>query len=165
MIANMTAAALLLVQAVPAQPQSCVAARDVGDMAVVVAPHLIEALAARCGQYAGSAPFVGSDAGRQLASRFRAEAGTASAGAIRAIQGLAGANFPANVPDRLVLAFVGPVVADEIGALSAERCRAADRMIAALAPLPPANVGELVATLITLAPPENRRGLRVCPAQ
>jgi hypothetical protein len=165
MISNMTAAALLLVQAVPAQPQSCVATRDVGDMAIVVAPHLIDALAARCGQFAGSAPFVGSDAGRELASRFRAEAGTTSAGAIRAIQGLAGANFPANVPEPLVLAFVGPVVADQVKVLSAEQCRAADRMIAALAPLPAANVAEFIGALVTLAPPENRRGLRVCPAQ
>jgi hypothetical protein len=163
MIGQLTAAALLLLQIGPAGPRRCVAPRDMGDMAAVVAPHLIEALATRCAPFRGSTSFVGSDGGRALASRFRAEEATRSPGAVRALQALAGVDFPPNVPESVVLAFVGPSVGAQLTGLTAERCRAADRMIAALAPLPPGNIADMVETLVTLVPPEERSNIVICP--
>ena len=164
MIAQLAAAALLASQsAAAAQSPRCVAQQDVDDLLLTFAPHLIQTVGSRCQSFAGSTPFIASAGGRAFVERARADAVPRLPGALRALETISGERIPGGAIGRVAMAaFLGTAVNDVVDELSEAECRAADRAVASLAPLPPANIASAFGALMIFAG-DGERGERRHP--
>lgn len=162
MIAQLAAAALLASQsAAAAQAPRCVAQQDVDDLLLTFAPHLIQTVGSRCQSFAGSTPFITSADGRAFVERARSDAVPRLPGALRALETISGERIPGGAIGRLaVVAFLGTAVNDVVDELTETKCRAADRAVASLAPLPPASIASAFGALMLFAQDEERNERR-----
>jgi hypothetical protein len=181
MIAKMIAAALLMAQAVPDETP-CLTRAEVSDFALNLAPVLVRAVAQRCRSHLPADAFLNSGWGAYEA-RLEAEAPAHRAAALRVFARLAGGEPVAPEQQSAAMQLMtSSLVAGVDGVIPLESCPDVDRILGALAPLPPENLGALIGSLFALslssgvghAPPAEGvsagrnhgtgRNMRICPA-
>jgi hypothetical protein len=163
-VIKLLAAAFILAHAAAAHGRTgCLSERQAADIVVGIAPEMIGMLRTQCAAYAGSTPFLSSDAGRDVLQRGRAAAAGREAELMSAIETLTGQRLPLGVTwaqARLVLI---PVLRQRMPAMDERRCGEADRLVAAIAPLPPENLGRAAAAILALSERNGRsRGTAIC---
>jgi hypothetical protein len=165
MIAHLAAAAALIAAQTGAgsEPVRCIDEQQMADLTIALAPAFIETVGATCARHPGTTPFIRSAAGAQLVQRSRAAATASAASAVSAIETMTGRRLPAGIPPQVAMAVAVPAFAAELPPMTPTRCRSADNMIAAAAPLPPANLGRLVASVFAFAGEGRGAPNLVCP--
>ena len=137
------------------------------DLIACMPPELIGALETRCGPSLPANAFLGSRSAA-LQKKLEPQAERAWPRARNAAQRLAGTSLPVNGRfEGVAKAAIAPAAATMIArGFDAERCRIADRLLAELAPLPPANLAGVMALFLELGIAENEDvPFRVCTAQ
>jgi hypothetical protein len=162
------AAAALLAAQNPGPPVECVPQQEVADLTIVLLPAFIDAAAAHCASHLGTGSFLGSGGGRAMAERLRAEAGPRRESAARGIRRMVGDEVPRGLSGTTMLNVLSEgMIGQAVTGLDAVKCRHVDKILRAAAPLPPANIGDLIAAIGGLAFLDRRdsgRAPPVCPA-
>ncbi len=160
-----TLAAFLLIaaQTAPAA-QQCLPPAQAGQLAAALVPALIDSAARHCAAHLPAGAFLG-DGSRALSERIRADTAPLRASAAAAVLALTGQAEPApgQDPDQMI-----GVLADGMAeALDAPKCRSANQLFEALAPLPTANLGQLFSAILGAGATESaggEDGAAICPA-
>ena len=145
MIHAIAAAALLLAQTAPAG--QCLTRAEAADVMATTVPYMVDAVARKCAAALPANAFLRTGSA-PLIQRLRAESAgrPATSGAIGKIFG---SDMPAEVrPETLAQLFGEAMAGEMVKDVKSEDCPEADRLVAALAPLPAANLGSLVVTFI-----------------
>lgn len=152
MIQPTAIAALLLAQAAaPAAPPPCLQREGVRDAVMVLAPHLIEAVANKCKAHLPATAFLAAR-GADLVTRTKTEAAGRAPSAAVAIRAVAGDKVPeAANPEALVMMgglFGGMAVAEGV---KPESCGEMSNLVESLAPLPTENIGRALVSVLILS--------------
>ena len=164
MIQPIAIAALLLVQGgAPAKPP-CLEREGVRDAFMVLAPHLVEAVATKCKPHLPATAFLAARS-PELVARMKAQSAGQAPSAAAAIRSLAGDKMPEiKDPEALVTmggVFGGAAIAEE---MKPETCGEMSNLIESLAPLPTENLGMAIASVLVLAKVgEKGKGPTICP--
>lgn len=152
MIAKLiVAGALLSSQAALAQQPSCLSRDQTADMVIVLMPHFIEKASQHCAPHLSARAFL-PNGGRMLAERLRSEAPARTASALDAFMQMAGDEAPEGIGEEELTAMMGGMVGSELVAgLDEQDCRNTDQILAAIAPLPPENIGRFAAALFAIS--------------
>ncbi|HEX8194040.1 MAG TPA: hypothetical protein VF552_14185 [Allosphingosinicella sp.] len=142
------AAAALLLSAQPALAQGqCIPRARAAQMAVSLAPALIDAAARSCASHLPAGAFLGGGS-RALSQRLTAETAAARPGAVAMVLELTGQTpQPGLDPNLMINTFASGLTAS----LDAAQCRGASEMLEALAPLPTANFAQAVGAALGIA--------------
>lgn len=165
MIQPAVIAALLLAQAAaPDAAPRCVQREGARDTVIVMAPHLLDAVATKCRPHLPADAFL-SARSAELVARMKTEAAGRAPSAAAAIRAIAGDKVPELPdPDALVIlggAFGGAAVAKE---LKPESCGEMSNLVEALAPLPTENLGRAIVSLLILSNAGGKGGApAICP--
>lgn len=155
MIHALTAAALLLGQAAAAEG-SCVTREQVGDIAIVLVPELVGAVAEKCRPHVAETAFLATGADDYLA-RLQAAADSRRQSAIRTFGRASGVAEAEKEAGEMGLGmFMGMLRGGVAAGVKPEACADLDRMLAALAPLPPENLGILAGSAFALVEQSKR---------
>jgi len=157
------AAALLLVfvQGAAAQ-EECLSRAQAGTMAVVLVPPLIDSVTEQCAAHLPPTAFLGNGS-RALTARLRADTAAVREQALTAIFVVAGQAEPApgQDPDRVMRVLTDGMATG----LDAVKCRSANELFEALAPLPTANLGQAFGAVVAVLAAEAREDApAICPA-
>ena len=164
MIQPIAIAALLLVQgAAPAKPP-CLQREGVRDAFMVLAPHLVEAVAAKCKAHLPATSFLTARSS-ELVARMKAESAGRAPSAAAAIRSVAGDKLPEiSDPEALVTmggVFGGAAIAEEI---KPQSCGEMSNLVESLAPLPTENLGMAIVSVLVLAKVgEKDKSPTICP--
>ncbi|HEV2866892.1 MAG TPA: hypothetical protein VGX37_10270 [Allosphingosinicella sp.] len=153
MIQPLLAAALLAAQAAQAAPAEppCITRQEAGDMAVTLLPHLIDAMAQRCGEHLGAQAFLRTGAAG-LAARLRQDAVPRRQSAMRGIGKIGGAAFPTAAGSEAGVDFLAAILtAAAASNVTPASCPDIDAIVQSLAPLPADNIARLVGSTFALA--------------
>lgn len=152
MISHIIAAAMLVSQAVPGaggQPP-CLSREEVGDLVIALAPATLGAVAARCRSHLGAGAFLNSG-WETFRVRLEAEASEHRTAALRAFSKMAGGEELSPDQQDAAMSLMTAGLTAGVGAgLPLDACLDADRIIGALAPLPPRNIGVLAGSIMAL---------------
>ncbi|HEY0011242.1 MAG TPA: hypothetical protein VGB79_00145 [Allosphingosinicella sp.] len=142
------AAAALLLSAQPALAQGqCVPRARAAQMAVSLAPALIDAAARTCAPHLPAGAFLGNGS-RALSERLTAETADVRAGAVAMVLEMTGQTpQPGLASDLMIRTFAAGLAAS----LDPAQCRGASEMLEALAPLPTANIAKAVGAALGVA--------------
>jgi hypothetical protein len=103
-----------------------------------------------------------------MAERLRAEAGPRRESAARGIRRIVGNEVPAGLSGTTMLSVLSEgMIGQAVSGLDEVKCRNADKIIRSAAPLPPANIGDLIAAIGALAfldRPPSDGAPPICPA-
>jgi hypothetical protein len=164
MIQPIAIAALLLAQAgTPAKPP-CVPRDGIRDAAMVLAPHLVEAVADKCKAHLPATSFLASGSAGLVTRMKAASAGRANSAAA-AVRAVAGDKLP-DIKDSEALmtmgaAFAGLAVTES---LKPEMCPEMSNLVEAMAPLPSENLGRAILSVLVLAKVGDKgNGPTICP--
>jgi hypothetical protein len=156
-------AALVVAQGQPRE-SACVTVQQANDMVVVAMPYFIEAAARRCADRLPADAFLRNEAGAAaMAARFRAETDSRLASAVRGFV-IASAHPSSEISGDVhqIIDTAGRQVAGEtVRRLDARQCASVSALMEAAAPLPPDNVGRLMAALFQLVA-RGRGDMNVC---
>ena len=160
------AAALALPQAsAAARPEACLTSVEASKLVLFMAPSAIEAAAGKC---AATLPEGAVLRGgyRDFAERLRAQV-SQDWPAIRTVLGKVGrGRIPEGLKDETLRSFMDDIFVAKIGKdLKATDCAVVDSALSALSPLPPRNVGDLVAAVVELGTRDDKdrgRLLMIC---
>jgi hypothetical protein len=164
MIQPIAVAALLLVQAVPPAKPPCVERAGVRDATMVLAPHIVEAVAGKCKAHLPATAFLASRSG-ELVARMKTESAGRADSAAAAIRLIAGEKLP-EIKDSEALLTVGGQLGGGMIAenLKPEMCPEMSNLIESFAPLPSENLGRaLVSVLALVKVGEKGPGPAICP--
>ncbi len=156
MFQPLIAAALIAGQAAqaaqPAAPATtCVTREEARDMAVAFLPLLVTAVAQRCRPHLGATAFLTGRAGPWI-ERLRSEAQPRRASALRGLAKATAMQAPAGVGGEAAFDFIAAIAtAGVVESIRPESCGDIDAIAEAASPLPPENVGRLVASTVSLA--------------
>lgn len=152
MIQPIAIAALLLVQAAPpAANPPCVSREGVRDAAMVMAPHLVEAIAEKCRASLPAGAFL-SSRGTEFVARLKSEAAGRSASAATVLSAFAGEKLPQiGGSDALLTVAVGIASSAIASEVKPESCGEYNTLVEAIAPLPSENVGRALASVLVLS--------------
>ncbi|NCP17834.1 MAG: hypothetical protein GW855_01585 [Erythrobacter sp.] len=148
----------------PARP--CISPDENEALVAYVMPELIGALELRCARSLPPGAFLGSRSAA-LQSRLKPQSEKAWPRARKVAQRFAGPSIPIDGPfENIAKVALAPAAATMIArGFDAEQCRVADRLLAELAPLPPANLARVMALFLELGSAVNEDvPFRVCPA-
>lgn len=156
MFQPLIAAALIAGQAAQAAqpagaPSTCVTREEARDMAIAFLPLLVTAVAQRCRPHLAATSFL---AGRSDAwiEQLRREAAPRRASALRGLAKATAMEAPAGMGGEAAFDFIGAIAtAGVVGSITPEACPDIDAIAEAAAPLPPENVGRIVASTLSLA--------------
>lgn len=164
MIQSVAITALLLFQAgAPARP-ACVPREGIRDAAMVLAPHLLEAAAAKCRTHLPAGSFLATGSA-QLVTRMKAESAGRAPSAAAAVRAVAGDKLP-DIKDSEALMTMGAQMAGLAIAkdLKPEMCPEMSNLVEAMAPLPSENLGRALLSVLVLAKVgEKGDGPAICP--
>jgi hypothetical protein len=147
MIDKLAAALFLLSSQSAAAQLQCIPRARAAEMAVSLAPALIDAAARSCAQHLPAGAFLGNGS-RALTQRLTAETAAARPGAVAMVLELTGqAPQPGLDPSLMINTFASGLT----GSLDAAGCRGASEMLEALAPLPTANIAKAVGAALGVA--------------
>ena len=158
----MAASLALCATGAQAAEQSCMTRAQLADLVVVATPAALGTMRQQCGTaFAPDSPL--KDATGPLTVKYEAAAKEAWPRAkdalIVASAGRASADERKRIGDAMTPAVVGTFMAPLVAkALTPAVCADADRVATLLAPLPPANFGALVATLVELGEKRSKGG-------
>lgn len=162
MIQPLLAAALLFAQA-PAPP-GCMTRSEAADLILFTLPGFVDGLAEKCAATLPPAAFLRSRAAA-FTARLRTEGGDRWAGAKAAFDKIGGEPLPSDMSDASLRPFLAEAMAKGmLEDVKTSDCATADELLAALAPLPAANLGTVVAMVMQMAKPDENDGFRICPA-
>lgn len=155
MLQPLIAAALIAGQAAqaaqPTQPATCVSREEARDMAIAFLPLLVTAVAQRCRPHLAATAFL---AGRSepWVERLRREAEPRRASALRGLARATAMQAPEGMGGEAAFDFIAALAtAGVVGSIKPESCGDIDAIAEAASPLPPENVGRLVASTLSLA--------------
>jgi hypothetical protein len=142
------AAALFLFSSQSAAAQAqCIPRAQAAQMAVSLAPALIDAAARSCAPHLPAGAYLGGGS-RVLTQRLTAETAAARPGAVAMVLELTGQTpQPGLDPNLMINTFASGLT----GGLDAAQCRGASEMLEALAPLPTANIAKAVGAALGVA--------------
>ena len=153
---------------------SCLAPAEVRALATFSMPSVLNGLIANCTAHVGSRSFMATQ-GPSLVAAYAGGKDAAWPAARKAFFRLADSGKPsdkemaaavARLPDSALQPFVEGMIGSLIGSkLKPGQCVMADKLMRLLAPLPPANMTELVSTVVELAEGDKKPGpggLKVC---
>ena len=169
-------AALLALTAPNAvQARACMKAENLADAVVYSVPVAYDAFTAKCGKQLPKDGFIARN-GTAFVDSYRAQQEAAWPGALQFlmtfIDGDRGGvsstdikNLVDAMPPELLRPIVDEKIAMEIGkSIKTTDCGRIERVLEPIAPLPPENLGQLVATILELAPDRGREP-RICRAE
>lgn len=152
--------------AAQAQSRTCITPAENEALVAYVMPDLIGALETRCANSLPANAFLGTRSAA-LQKKLEPQSDNAWPRARNAAQRFAGTSLPVDGRfEGVAKAALAPAAAAMIAqGFDAERCRIADRLLAELAPLPPANLAGVMALFLELGIAENDEvPFRVCSA-
>ncbi len=141
------AAALLISQATTPPPRPCLSTQEAGAMAAVAVPELVEAFAQRCSQHLPETAFLRSGTSA-LVERWRAESGPHRDTAFAALGRMAPPGAQGTPPDVALRAMIGGLAGGMAAKLDPATCNHLSGFVESLAPLPAANVAQLVGSVM-----------------
>jgi hypothetical protein len=167
MIQPIAIAALLLAQGAappaPAAPPPCLQREGVRDAFMVLAPHLVQAVANKCKAHLPATAFLNMR-GTDLVARMKTDAAGRAPSAAGAIRAVAGDKVPeAADPEALVTlgGLFGMAIASE---MKPESCGEMSNLVESLAPLPTENIGRAIVSVLILSKFGEKDGkLSICP--
>jgi hypothetical protein len=141
MIAHAAAAvALLFAQANATTPRPCVTTAELGDLAVVALPEVIDSFAQRCSAMLPETAFLRAGASG-FTQRLRTEGAANRAPAMAALKRMAPPQMQAQIGTDAGMKMVVGMLAGSMGPrLNAKSCAEMSRFVESLSPLPAANV-------------------------
>ena len=169
MIGPATAAlALLHVQPAREPARPCLTTAELGDLAVVALPEIIDSLAQRCSALLPETAFLRSGASG-FTQRLRTEGAGNREPAMAALQRMAPPRLQAQLSTDAGLKSMAGMLAGEMGPrLNAKTCAEMSRFFESLSPLPAANVAMMFSSAagfgMAMAPPRQsgRGGPPIC---
>jgi hypothetical protein len=156
MFQPLIAAALIAGQAAQAaQPapaaSTCVTREEARDMTVAFLPLLVTAVAQRCRPHLGATAFLTGRADPWI-ERLRREAQPRRGSALRGLAKATAVQAPPGVGGESAFDFIAAIAtAGVVESIRPESCGDIDAIAEAASPLPPENVGRLVASTLSLA--------------
>ena len=174
-VALVAAAAAMPAQAAAAQAAQaqCMSPAEVRALATFAMPSVLTGLIDHCAPEVGATGFM-STQGRNLIASYAMHKDSAWPTARKAFFRLAGSksdsseatDMMAKMPDAALQPFVEGMIGGMIGSkLKPGQCVIADKMMRLLAPLPPENTSELLATILELTGADKKSGpggLAIC---
>ena len=143
-------AALLLAQVQPA-PGTCVTREEAGDLAVAVIPHIVGGISERCRPHLQPGAFLVTR-GPALRERLERDAVPRREAALRTVGKISGGAIPPGVRPETAFEMIAQVAAAGLlENLDEGQCGDIDNLIAALEPLPTANLAQLTGAVLSLA--------------
>jgi hypothetical protein len=141
MIAQAAAAvALLFAQANPTPPRPCITTAELGNLAVVALPDVIDSFAGRCSAMLPETAFLRAGASG-FSQRLRTEGASSREPALAAVKRIAPPQLQAQVGTEAGLkSMVGMLAGGMAPRLNAKTCAELSRFVESLSPLPAANV-------------------------
>ena len=164
MIQPVAIAALLLAQSAATPAKPCVPRDGVRDAVMVLAPHLVEAVAGKCKPHLPATAWLASRGG-DLVTRMKAESAGRAASAAGAVRAIAGDKLP-DLKDSEALMTVGAQFAGLAATenLEPQMCPEMSNLVEALAPLPSENMGRALLSVLVMAKVgEKGKGPAICP--
>ena len=153
MLQPLVAAALLFGQA-GASPPDCITRQEATDMTVAFLPHLVDAVSRRCRSHLQSDAFLVSRS-EEWIEQLRREAAPRRESALRGFAKFGGGDMPAppeGAGAEVTFEFMASMATGAIiQAIAPESCDDMDILTESLRPLPPENVGRIVAATLSLA--------------
>ena len=154
MIHQLAAAALLLVQAPPAE-RPCITHQEAADMAVALLPFLVDAATLRCRGRLAPDAFLNSGAA-EWSARLRQDGAARRDSAFRGIAKLGGAAPPSGAGGETAFQFVAQMMTAGLTArIRPEDCEQVDTIARSLAPLPTDNLANLIVAGLDLGMSRN----------
>jgi hypothetical protein len=137
-------------------PSKCLTEPEAAALFEYAMPELLDSVAKKCGPALPSQAFLSTQA-TQLVTRYRASAAskwpTAKAAMIKAAGGEAEKTdkiFNALPDDTLKSLLTAGLATAITGDIQAAKCSRIDKLTAALAPLPPSNVSQIIVQIVAL---------------
>jgi hypothetical protein len=165
MIKTLALAAFLTAQSgqAPAPPKPCIPKEQIGDAAMVMAPHVIEGLARHCATHLPAAAFLNSGA-PAFVTRMKSESTDRQASAMAVLLALAGDKIPGAQDQKALVQTMGELVAAmAVSQVDAKMCGSINSMVEALSPLPTRNVGLFASSLAALMAAQSEgKDARIC---
>ncbi len=161
MLQPLVAAALLFGQATAAPPD-CITRQEASDMTVAFLPHLVDAVSRRCRPHLQPTSFL-AGRGDEWIAQLRREAAPRRESALRALAKMGGGGGmpapPEGASAEATFEFMAGMATGAIMlAIQPQSCADIDILAESLRPLPPENVGRIVATTLSLAKVGQERG-------
>ncbi len=157
------AAAVLAAQGATTTPP-CLTLQELGDLAIVLLPHVIDGATQRCSAHLSQDAFLLGNGGRDFAQRLTDEGSSRRASAVASYQRVLGPPLPGDASQERALQLMGEAMTREtLGSASAGGCRNFNALAEAISPLPAANVGHAVAAIFAMAV-SRPQDTGVCPA-
>lgn len=167
-------AVLALATATTAQAQTCVQSADLSDTVLYAMPIAYDAVSTTCAKQLKTDGFLARDKGRFIQS-FRAKQDAAWPGAFRLLKTFMASDKAAEggkddgmaamiaaLPESSLRPFVDGMVGQMIaGEIKPETCGKIERGMELLSPLPPENIGGLLAFVLELS---DMKSPALCPA-
>jgi hypothetical protein len=159
--AALALAALFLPQAATAQ--ACLTRAELSSLILFSAPTVIDAAAAKCTTTLPATAFLRTGA-RGLTQRLRAEAQPSAAGIVRVFEKMGGEKIPAGLSADTLQGVIRDVFTAEMTKdIKAGDCAGIDFVVAAMEPIPAANLGNLIGGILALTGASDRQSpFRVC---
>ena len=165
-------AALLALSATPqmalAQATPCLTQAEAKSLVQFALPDILTTVMGTCKTSLAPSAFL-VRSGPDLIARYRTEGASSWPGAKAAIFKLAGEQgaMLKALPDDAIKPLVGAGISGALGnSIKPKSCDAVDRGLAALAPLPLANIADLTTMLMELGAGKNDKSpLKLCPAE
>jgi hypothetical protein len=164
MIQPIAIAAMLLAPAAAPAKLPCAERAGVRDATMMLAPHIIEAVAGKCRAHLPATAFLASRSS-ELVARMKTESAGRADSAAAAIRVIAGEKLP-EIKDNDALMTVGGQLGGGMIAenLKPEMCPEMSNLIESFAPLPSENLGRALVSVLALAKVgEKGRGPAICP--
>lgn len=143
------ATALLLLSSQAAAPQTqCIPPRDAGRMVTALLPSVIDSLARQCSAHLPAGAFLG-ERSHVLAERIRGETADVRPSAVVTVMTITGQDVATigQSSDQMI-----GVLADSLAAdVDAVKCRGANDLFEALAPLPTPNIAQALGAVLSVA--------------
>jgi hypothetical protein len=175
MIAHAAAVALLLAQPGAAPPRPCLTTAELGDLAVVALPDVLDGFARNCSAHLPATAFLRSGASGFM-EKLRAGGATRRDTALAALGRVAPPNLRAQISTEAGLKMMTGVLTGQMSSrLNPKTCGELSRFTESLAPLPAENVAMMFSSMagffMAMRPPpaaggagQGRQGPPICPA-
>lgn len=150
------------VAAQPAAAGQCLTSSEVSDLAQVVLPEAIDAAGIACASVLPASAAIRQTNGAML-TRYRAEADRAWPQAKRVIGKIGGVEGTAMLDSELVRPLLTTMLVAEVTkTIHIQDCASIERIVTALAPLPPHNTADVAAQILMLTiQAKARRGEKI----
>jgi len=146
----------------PPPPQPCLTPAQVSDVVLFVLPSALDAVAAKCRASLPANAYL-LTGGHALSERLSAESGRHWEGAVAALKSFGDKKMPEGISADTARALVRDVMAAELlKKVTTADCGRIDQGAELLAPLPPENLGRLIALVLEAAGDGKKGSPRIC---